>query len=207
MVCARCIEAVTQIAHEIGLKPTSIILGEISFNSPLDSQQMHAFREELEVRGFAINETEHERLINQVKSLIIERIHFHSGDTPLKLSAELMLKTHCDYSRLSKLFSATEGITIERYATLQRVEKVKEFLVYEAQTISEIADALCYSSPAHLTTQFKNVTGMTPSQFRALGASGRRALDAVSEPTTQQNNVKKAPKDVSVVESKNAIIC
>lgn len=181
MVCARCIEAVTQIAQKIGLKPTSIVLGEISFSSPLDSQQMHAFREELEARGFAINETENERLINKVKTLIINRIHSYDGDnTPLKLSAELTLKTHCDYSRLSKLFSATEGITIERYATLQRVEKVKELLVYETQTISEIADTLSYSSPAHLTTQFKNVTGMTPSQFRELGASGRRALDAVS---------------------------
>jgi hypothetical protein len=68
MVCARCIEAVTQIAQKIGLKPTSIVLGEISFSSPLDSQQMHAFREELEARGFTINETENERLMNKVET-------------------------------------------------------------------------------------------------------------------------------------------
>ncbi|MGJ8653171.1 MAG: helix-turn-helix domain-containing protein [Opitutaceae bacterium] len=193
MVCARCIEAVRRLALESGLTPTAVVLGEVSLADDCDARQLRVFRDKLEASGFAINETEHERLINQVKTLVIDRIHFGGGDTLLKLSVDLAQHTHCEYSRLSKLFSATESITIERYAALQRIEKVKELLVYQEQTISEIADSLGYSSAAHLTTQFKNITGMTPSQFRALGVSGRRSLDAVSEPTLPPNYVKKAP--------------
>lgn len=188
MVCPRCIQAVERIVRELELEPTSVVLGEVTFKSQPTAQKLDVLKDRLEAAGFAFTETESARLINQVKTFIIDRIH-HGGDASLKLSAELAQHTHCEYSRLSKLFSLSECITIERYAALQRIEKVKELLVYGEQNISEVALFLDYSSPAHLTAQFKQITGMTPTQFRALGVGGRRSLDAVQLPPTNQNSI------------------
>ncbi|MGZ0655849.1 helix-turn-helix domain-containing protein [Coraliomargarita sp. W4R53] len=185
MVCPRCIQAVERIVRELGLEPIAVVLGEVTLKSQPSAQQLDVLKDRLEAAGFAFTETESARLINQVKSFIIDRIH-HGGDSSLKLSVELAQHTHCEYSRLSKLFSMSECITIERYAALQRIEKVKELLVYDEQNISEIALFLDYSSPAHLTAQFKKITGMTPSQFRALGVGGRRGLDAVQPRKSSQ---------------------
>jgi len=181
MVCPRCIQTVDRLARESGLEPASVVLGELTLAKPGTEAAMAVFREKLEAAGFAFTESESARLIQKVKTYIIERIHYGKGTQVLNLSEELAQHTACEYSRLSKLFSLTESMTIERYAALQRVEKVKEMLSYGEQSISEIALDLDYSSPAHLSADFKKITGMTPSAFRQLGVRGRRGLDEISD--------------------------
>lgn len=179
MVCRRCIQTVDRIVREAGLFPAKVALGELVLSGPLSRDQLSILKDRLERVGFEIAESETAQLISKVKSLIIDRIHHRRGDPELKLSTYLARETHTDYSRLSKLFSTTESITIERYATLQKVERVKELLAYGEMTISEIADELDYSSAAHLSAQFRQITGMSPSEFRELGNRGRRSLDSV----------------------------
>lgn len=181
MVCPRCIETVERLARESGLRPASVVLGELTLQEPGTAAAMATFRGKLEAAGFAFTETEGARLIQKVKTYIIERIHYGKGTPELNLSVELARHTACEYSRLSKLFSMTESITIERFAALLRVEKVKEMLSYGEQSIAEIAMDLGYSSPAHLSADFKKITGMTPSAFRQLGVRGRRGLDQISD--------------------------
>lgn len=180
MVCPRCIETVARIAREAGLVPLTTLLGEVTLQSPIDADQMDLFRQQIEASGFGFTESENARLINQVKSFIVDRIHHGGGDSELNMSTDLAEHTRCEYSRLSRLFSMNECMTIERYTALQRIEKVKELLVYNEMNIAEIALQLDFSSPAHLTSQFKKITGMTPSQFRTMGVAGRRSLDAIS---------------------------
>ena len=115
-------------------------------------------------------------MIEQIKTTIINHIHF-SGENGFNISEILTNDLHKDYSLLSKLFSSTEGITIEHYTILQKIEKAKELLTYNKQTLSEIAFALGYSSVSHLSSQFKKVTGLTPTQFKAQGVDLRKSLD------------------------------
>lgn len=178
MVCPRCVEAVTRIAKSIDLQPIHVSLGQVALTNEPTPAQIGSFSKCLEENGFAIIENDQSRLINQIKTLIIDRIHYYTDNPELKLSVYLSQKLHYDYSRLSKLFSALEGITIERFATLQRLEKVKELLVYDQQNISEIAAQLDYSSAAHLSAQFKRETGMTPSEFKQQLHPPRKSLDA-----------------------------
>ncbi len=177
MVCARCVETVRELLREADLPPVSVSLGEVLLRRSPSVEQLAALSRKLKNHGFALIETESARLLNQVKALIVERVHHGRGEPHLKLSAYLAKHTGCDYARLSKLFSTVESMTIERYATRQRIEKVKELLVYDENSISEIAELMDYSSPAHLSAQFKQVTGMTPRAFRKLGASGRVGLE------------------------------
>ena len=179
MVCRRCIQTVDRVVREAGLNPASIELGDLRLSRAPSPEELKSLQKKLEAAGFELAESETARLVSKVKALIIDRVHHDATAPPLKLSAFLAEETHTDYRRLSKLFSATESITIERYATLQKVEKVKELLAYAEQTVAEIADALGYSSAAHLSAQFKQTTGLTPTQFRALGSRGRRSLDSI----------------------------
>lgn len=179
MVCPRCIDAVTRIAESAELQPIQVTLGEVILSDPPTPFQKENFAKHLEENGFAIVESEQSRLISQIKTLIIDRIHYRNDFPEFKLSVYLSQKLNYDYSRLSKLFSSMEGITIERFATLQRLEKAKELLIYDQQNISEIAAQLDYSSSAHLSAQFKRETGMTPSEFKGLRNPPRTSLDAI----------------------------
>ncbi|HSH09945.1 MAG TPA: helix-turn-helix transcriptional regulator [Oceanipulchritudo sp.] len=179
MVCQRCIETVGRIVREAGQEPLYVGLGELVLARIPDGESMEVLRKRLRAAGFDVAESETARLVSKVKSLIVERTHYNRGDSGLKLSAYLAQETGTDYDRLSRIFSATESITIERYATLQKIERVKELLAYGEMNVSEIADELGYSSAAHLSGQFKQVTGMTPSEFRELGARGRNQLDSL----------------------------
>ena len=179
MVCPRCIDTVKRLAESIGLEPLGVKLGEISLGKSPDKEQVLSFGRLLEDNGFEIVESKKAREITKIKSLIIKRIHYPQESPGINLSAYLAQNLHSDYSRISKLFSALEGISIERYTTLQRIEKVKELLIYDQLNISEIADLLEYSSPAHLSAQFKRETGHAPSQFKKLRNPVRKSLDSV----------------------------
>lgn len=178
MVCPRCIMAVKDILIRQGICLLDVRLGEVILAQELNKSQTEAFRSELESIGFELLDDNQQQLIEQIKALIINYIHF-AGESESNISEILTRELHKDYSALSKLFSATEGITIEHYAILQKIEKVKELLTYNRQTLSEIAYALGYSSVAHLSSQFKKVTGLTPTDFRSQGIGLRKSLDKI----------------------------
>ena len=179
MVCPRCIETVERIAKEKGLTPDSVTLGLAVFPEQLSDKQREAFTRGLEAAGFEIVESSKTRKINEIKTLIIERIHYSGDSSDQNLSDYLSSKLYYDYSRISKLFSSIEGITVERYVTLQKIERAKELLVYDQHSIAEIAEELGYSSPSHFSNRFKNETGMSPKEFKGVLNPPRRSIDAI----------------------------
>ncbi|RED96968.1 helix-turn-helix protein [Marinoscillum furvescens DSM 4134] len=179
MVCPRCIQAVTQTFAELHEPPLTVALGEVSVQN-LPSEAVNTqLNTALNQLGFELLSPGKTALIAQIKSLIIDQVHYQTAPLRINLSTYLAEQLHQDYSHLSRLFSSTEGITIEKYLTAQKIERVKELLTYEEQTLSEIAHQLNYSSIAHLSAQFKKETGMTPTAFRKQKKHDRKTLDQV----------------------------
>ncbi len=179
MVCPRCIMAVVQVFSDMGIRPERVQLGVVMFNKELTDKQLSDASDKLEALGFTLLEDARNQLVEKIKSTIIEHIH-HQGESSVPFSQVLSSALNRDYSQLSKLFSATEGTTIEHYIILQKIEKVKELLAYNQLTLSEIAYQLGYSSVAHLSAQFKKTTGLTPSRFRTTGTHLRKPIDRVT---------------------------
>jgi len=179
MVCSRCKMMVKTELEKAGLQPVTVDLGEVEVKDAPDASQLKQLESSLNELGFELIDDQKSRLIEQIKTLIIEHVHYNETQSPLKLSALLTAKLNYDYGYLSNLFSAVEGTTIEKYYIAQRIEKVKELLVYNELSLSEIAFQLGYSSVAYLSSQFKQVTGMTPSAFKALQGNKRRNLEDI----------------------------
>ena len=180
MVCNRCVMVVRQELEKMGLKPTQITLGEVEIKEVLDQHQEERLRKSLASLGFELLDDKNARLVEKIKNAIIEIIHYGEDlDNRLKFSKQIEQKVGVDYHQLSALFSETEGTTIEKYIILQRIEKVKELLVYNELSLSEIAFKTGYSSVQHLSTQFKKITGLTPSHFKEIKDNRRRPLDQV----------------------------
>ncbi|MET0394696.1 MAG: AraC family transcriptional regulator [Chitinophagaceae bacterium] len=180
MVCDRCIKSVAGIFRSAGITPAAIRLGVVETEEAIPDATLDQLRNALEAEGFAIVDDQRARLVEQVKQLIIQLVHYGELDEMRgNLSDYLSRLLHKDYNYLSNLFSAVADTTIEQYFILQKTEKVKEWLVYDELTLSEMAFRLGYSSVAHLSAQFKKMTGMTPSQFRKLKDHHRRQLDTI----------------------------
>ena len=181
MVCNRCILAIQNVLNEMGVKPLSVELGEVDLGDlQLEPDQLDVFRNKIEPLGFELISDKKSKLIEKIKTSIIELVQNPQTMEKAKLSDYLSARLYHDYTYLSNLFSAVEGVTIEQYFINQKIEKVKEYLVYNELSLTEIAFQLTYSSVAHLSRQFKKVTGETPSQFKALRDSSRRkSLDKV----------------------------
>ncbi len=177
MVCRRCIMAVENVLHKMGLEFHSIQLGEVALVNSPDQETKSKLANELEMLGFELIDDKKSKLIEQIKSLIVEIVHVNNEPIQSNLSDLIVEKLHQDYNSLSSLFSEVEGITIEKYYIAQKIEKVKELLVYDELTLSQIADQLNYSSVAYLSNQFKKVTGLTPTQFKNGRAIRRKHLD------------------------------
>ena len=177
MVCPRCIESVKDLFEQMDLPMLEIKLGQVTISKNLSSEQKHKLRNELQKRGFDLLDKKHTRLINAIKSIIIQEIHYETDRSLVNFSTLLSEKLHYDYAYLSRLFSSVEGQTIERFVLAQKIEKVKELLTYDEYSIAQIADVMNYSSSAHLSTQFKKITGMTPSEFKNLQNVERKSLD------------------------------
>lgn len=180
MVCNRCVMVVRQILSELRLTPGVIRLGEaeLDLSEPLSPGQQEQLRIKLAESGFELLDDRKKKLVEKVKNLVTTLIHGTGEidlDTPM--SSYIQRQSEVDYKYLSSLFSATEGITIEQYIILQRIERVKELLVYNELTLSEIAYKLGYKSVQHLSTQFKKITGLTPSHFKTLTGDKRKPLD------------------------------
>ena len=129
--------------------------------------------------GFEILDDQKQKQIEKIKSLLIKKVQSGQVEEHFSISAFLSNALHKDYSYISRLFSEVEGTTVEQYFILQKIEKVKELLVYGEENLSEISYRLGYSSVAHLSAQFKKITGFTPSQFKKLGSTQRKPLDAL----------------------------
>ncbi len=179
MVCNRCIMVVKNELERIGFPPTSLTLGEVELDREINDDDKTTINNHLQPFGFELIDDRKSRLIVQIKSLIIELVHHHNSELTTNLSDFLSNKLHHDYTYLSNLFSEVEGTTIEKYYIAQKIEKVKELLVYDELTLSEIAFQLNYSSVAHLSNQFKKVTGLTPSHFKNIKTNKRKPLDEV----------------------------
>ncbi|MDR1092379.1 MAG: AraC family transcriptional regulator [Prevotella sp.] len=179
MVCDRCKIVVKSELEKLGIIPLHIDLGEVTLTSPLNDEQKTSIKNRLDSLGFELINDKKSRLIEQIKTTIIELVHYNNNELKVNLSDYLSDKLHHDYNYISNLFSEIEGTTIEKYFIAQKIEKVKELLAYDELTLSEIAFRLNYSSTAHLSNQFKKVTGLTPSHFKTIKSDRRKPLDKV----------------------------
>lgn len=180
MVCARCIKSVTGIFQAAGAKLKEVQLGKVILEEELPEAVIQQVRKEIEAEGFEVIDDQRVKLAQQVKALIIELVHMQELDEMRdNLSDYLSKKLNKDYTYITNVFSAVENTTIEQYFILQKIEKVKEWLVYDELTVSEMAFKLGYSSVAHLSNQFKKITGFTPSQFKKLKEHNRKQLDSI----------------------------
>lgn len=178
MVCDRCIRIVKEEMEGLNLDVRSIKLGEVVLTATPDLDRV---RRSLERNGFELIDDKRVRLIEQIKTLIINSVRRddHNKDTAVKYSTMIANELGYDYRYLSNLFSSIENVTIEKYIIHQKIERVKELLVYNELTLSEIAYRMGYSSVQHLSNQFKKVTGFTPSYFKSIKENKRIPLDKV----------------------------
>ena len=177
MVCNRCKMMVKSTLEKLGLHPVQVELGEVELRENDISTVKEQLVQELQSLGFDLLDDRKTQTIEKIKNLITDLVQNKSNHLPIKLSEYLSDELRQDYSLLSGLFSEVEGITIEKYYILQRIEKVKELLVYDELSLSEIAVQLNYSSVAYLSNQFKKITGLTPSHFKNLRTVKRKPLD------------------------------
>jgi AraC-like DNA-binding protein len=177
MVCPRCILSVKECLEQLEVVPLSLDLGVVELREALSTTKKQQVAAALEKLGFELLEDRNAVLVSRIKDLIVEQIHYTKEALPINFSSFLAERLQQEYTSLSRLFSSVEGITIERFITAQKIEKVKELISYNTLSFSEIAFQLNYSSVAHLSSQFKKETGMTPSAFRQMQQPARRMLD------------------------------
>lgn len=179
MVCPRCIAAVEEALRQEGIAFRQVALGEATIEGELSAAKKERFSVRLAALGFELLEDHRSRLVEAAKRELVELVR---GPLPLpdiRLSDYLAERLHIDYNYLSALFSETRGETIEHCFIALKIERVKELLVYDELTLSEIAFRFGYSSTAYLSAQFKRMTGLTPSAFKRSGAAHRRSLDSL----------------------------
>lgn len=182
MVCNRCIMIVEQIFQQAGIIPAYATLGEIIIKGKDPNQeQLAKIDEQLLKHGFERIEDKKSQLLEQIKATVIDMVHHHDHfEMNINWSHYLAEKLHYDYNYLSGLFSSVTGTTLEQYIIKQKIEKVKEYLFYNELSVKEIAYRLGYSSVAHLSTQFKKITGLTPTGFKEMRESiPRKPLDRI----------------------------
>jgi AraC-like DNA-binding protein len=179
MVCNRCIMAVDRVFKETGIQPVQVILGEVITSDDLSLMKIQEIESKLNKLGFEIIDDHKSRLIEKMKNVVIELIHHNEDLINTNYSTYIASKINKDYTYLSNLFSSIEGITLEQFIILQKIEKIKELLVYNELSISEIAFKMGYSSTAYLSNQFKKITGLTPGHFKQIGKLKRLPLDMV----------------------------
>ena len=177
MVCIRCKMVVREELTKLGLQYISVELGEAEFPERISTDQRERFRAALLKSGLELMDDKKSVLIQKIKTIIIELVHYSEEPLAINLSAFLAEKLQHDYTYLANLFSEVQGTTVEKFYISHKIERVKELLVYDELTLTEIAYKMHYSSVAHLCTQFKKVTGLTPSYFKSLKDKRRSMLE------------------------------
>lgn len=178
MVCDRCKMVVDNELNSLGVETISVSLGEVQIRDSLTEDQKSRLADRLKILGFELLDDRRIQLVEMLKAKLVEIVQYKNGELGANLSDYLGTELGHDYSFMSKMFSEVVGMTIERYFIALKIEKVKEWLLYDQLSLSEIAFRLNYSSVAYLSTQFKKVTGLTPSQFKQSNIS-RKALDDI----------------------------
>lgn len=177
MVCPRCIMAVEKLLTDFGYAPLHVELGLAVLSKPLAEESKKELQAAFAAIGFELLDDKRLQKVEQIKTCVIEWVRSASIVRQKKLSDYLVDKCRSDYSALSKLFSEVKGITIEKYCIVQKIERVKELLKYDELTVSQIANEVGYSSVAHLSSQFRQITGLTPSQFKQSGQQSLQSID------------------------------
>ena len=180
MVCSRCIKVVKEEIEKLGYPTTIDRLGVAKIKHTDETPNIESISKVLEDQGFELLLEKQSETIESIKTLLIDMIYKKKLEKiNINLSAYISQKYELDYTQLSTLFSSVEGITIEKYFILQKIERVKELLIYDELTLSQIAHQLGYSSVQYLSNQFNGITGMRPTQFKALRIRSRFPLDKV----------------------------
>ncbi|MBP1641022.1 MAG: AraC family transcriptional regulator [Bacteroidetes bacterium] len=179
MVCIRCKMVVKAELEKLGVHYTTIELGEVEVDDAISVEQKELLDSALKKSGLELMDSKKSILVEKIKAVIIELVHYRDDQIKINLSDYLSEKLNYDYTYLSNLFSEVKGTTIEKFYLSHKIEKVKELLVYDELTLTEIADKLHYSSVSHLSNQFKEMTGLTPTHFKILKDKRRGNLDDV----------------------------
>lgn len=179
MVCPRCIQAVRTTFEELNLQVVNIQLGEVSTPNELNDEQKQELKLKLKSLGFELIDNSKNQLVERIKTLLINHIQHSDNPIHINYSDYLSKEIGKDYRYLSSLFPAFTGITIEKYIIQLKVEKIKEYMFYEELSISEIAYKMNYSSPAHLSRQFKQVCGLSPKDYKQQIGANRKSLDQI----------------------------
>lgn len=178
MVCNRCIKVVKEELTKNNIDFTHVGLGTIYFRKEISETTKEKLINIIKKEGFELVEDREAKIVNQIKALIIENVHYKK-EKPIhqNFSEYIASNIGIEYSHLSKVFSEIQGKTIEHYTIEQKIELAKELLIYDELTISQISYELSYSSPQHLSRQFKQITGLTPTAFKKIGK--RKKLDSI----------------------------
>lgn len=168
MVSNRCKIAVKEIFKNLGLHLTTVELGEVEINELISEEKLSQLKISMSGMGFEIIEQKRDILIEKIKNTVIEMVHHSDNTIKVNFSEYLSEKLNYDYTYLANIFSEAQGFSIEHFIISHKIERVKEFIIYDELNITEIADIMNYSSVAHLSGQFKKVTGLTPTFFKKL---------------------------------------
>ncbi len=177
MVSERCILAVKAALMHFQLHFVMMDMGEVDILEDVSNEDMQQLKLMLLQSGLDLMDDNRSILIEKIKKIIIEMIHFSSDVPIMNYSDYISSKLGYDYTYLSNIFSEVKGITIQQYIILNKVEKIKELISYDELNFTEIAYKLHYSSAAHLSNQFKKITGLTPSQYKKLKYKNRRPIE------------------------------
>jgi AraC-like DNA-binding protein len=179
MVSNRCKMIVKAELEKLGLHFKNLNLGEVEITDDLSEENNNQLNINLKKSGLALIEDKKDILIENIKNIIIELVHYSENHLKINLSDYISQKLNYDYTYLANLFSEHQGISIEHFFLSHKIERVKELLIYDELNVTEIADRMHYSSTAHLSNQFKKMTGLTPSHYKHLKVKKRKPLEKV----------------------------
>ena len=179
MVCIRCQMVVKDELEKLGIRYTEVKIGEVNAVEDLPRDKLDQLDIALKKAGLLLMDDKKSILVEKIKAAVIELVHYTEEQIKTNLSDYLSEKLNYDYTYLANLFSEVKGITIEKFYLTHKIEKVKELIVYDELTLSEIAFKMHYSSVSHLSNQFKKITGLSPSHFKKLKNKRRRTLEDV----------------------------
>lgn len=179
MVSNRCKIAVKEALRNLGLHFIVVDLGEVDIMEDITIEQREQIRVALQLSGLELIDDKKAVLIERIKNIIIEMVH-HSADLiKTNFSDYLSQKLNYDYTYMANLFSEVQGTTIEQFIIFHKVERIKELIIYDELSITEIAFMMSYSSVSHLSNQFKKVTGLSPSHFRKMKDKKRSPIEEI----------------------------
>lgn len=177
MVSLRCKMLVKSVLDTLKIPYKSVELGVVKLELPISSKQKVLLKEELHKAGLELMFDKKAMLIEKIINIIIEMVHYSDDLPKVNFSTFLSEKMHLDYHKMSEIFSKTKGMTIEHFIILHKIEKIKELIIYDDLNLTEISYKMHYSSVAHLSRQFKQITGLTPSFFKSLTKRKRKNLE------------------------------